>query len=422
MDSREKKILSAVDSLSDDILDLTCRLVRQPSTLGNEACAMKVMEGELKNIGLSPHRVAMDSDVLKKHPGFAPVPWSMEGRYNLAAVREADASDGRSLLLNGHLDVVSPEPREFWDSDPFSAEIREGWIYGRGAGDMKSGVAAMTYALHAVEKAGLGLRAPVTLEAVIEEECSGNGALACMASGYDADAVLIPEPFGSTVYIAQVGVLWFKVSLRGVSGHVLNTAAGKNAIEKISPIIDALRRLEAAMNKEKRPPAYQDIPHPLNLNIGIIKGGDWPSSVPSAAEFHGRLSFFPGTSYESVCSRIRSAIAEAAESDAWLAGNPPKVEFYGFRSEGHTIDPALPPLATLNECHRDLNGRDTESYVSTCTTDLRVFQFFGRAQGTCYGPVAENIHGANERVEIESILRTARTYSLFIARWCGLVE
>ena len=110
--------------------------------------------------------------------------------------RPADAEGGRSALFNGHLDVVSPEPRDLWDSDPFTPTLRDGWLYGRGAGDMKSGVAAMTYALHAVERAGFGLRAPVTLEAVIEEECCGNGALACLAAGYDAEAVLIPEPFG----------------------------------------------------------------------------------------------------------------------------------------------------------------------------------------------------------------------------------
>ena len=163
---------------------------------------------------------------------------------------------------------------DFWKTDPFAPMIRDGWLYGRGAGDMKGGVAAMTYALHAVEKAGFGLCAPVTLEAVIEEECCGNGALACLAAGYDADAVLIPEPFGPTLYIAQVGVLWFKVHMRGVSGHVQDTAAGTNAIEKSYPVITALRRLEETMNGEECPEVYHDIGHPLNLNIGIFKGGD----------------------------------------------------------------------------------------------------------------------------------------------------
>jgi acetylornithine deacetylase len=243
-----------------------------------------------------------------------------------------------------------------------------------------------------------------------------------MAAGYDAEAVLIPEPFGPTLYTAQVGVLWFKIRMRGVSCHVQETAAGTNAIEKSYPVIAALRRLEEAMNGEERPAAYVNLHHPLNLNIGIFKGGDWPSTVPSAAEIHGRLSFFPGTTYEAVCHRIQAAVAEAARADPWLTSNPPEVEFYGFRSEGHTISRELPALATLNGCHRDLTGRAAESYISTCTTDLRAFHFFGKGQATCYGPVAENIHGANERVNIDSILQVARAYALFLARWCQLAE
>lgn len=422
METPERKILATVDALADQIVDFAGRLVQQPSTLENEGSALLVMEAELTRLGLAPVRVPIDPLKLAAHPGFAPVPWGYEGRYNLAATRPADGSGGRSALFNGHLDVVSPEPSDAWETDPFTPVIRDGWLYGRGAGDMKAGVAAMTYALHAVELAGFGLQAPVTLEAVIEEECCGNGALACMAAGYDAEAVLIPEPFGPTLYTAQVGVLWFKVRMRGVSCHVQATAAGTNAIEKSYPIISALRRLEEAMNGEERPASYNDLRHPLNLNIGIFKGGDWPSTVPSAAEFHGRLSFFPGTPYEVVCCRIRAAVAEAAQGDPWLVNNPPEVEFYGFRSEGHSISRELPVLATLNGCHQTLTGRAAESYISTCTTDLRVFHFFGKGQGTCYGPVAENIHGANERVNIDSVLQVTRAYALFLARWCQLAE
>ncbi|MDF1526474.1 MAG: ArgE/DapE family deacylase [bacterium] len=422
MNAQENKILTTVDALADDIIDFAGRLVRQPSTLKNEASAMLVMENELNRLGLEPVRVPIDPVELAAHPGFATVPWGYEGRFNLVATRPADGSGGRSALLNGHLDVVSPEPVEFWNTDPFNPVTRDGWLYGRGAGDMKGGVAAMTYALHAVEKAGLGLRAPVTLEAVIEEECCGNGALACLAAGYDAEAVLIPEPFGPTLYTSQVGVLWFKVRMRGVSCHVQATAAGINAIEKSYPIIAALRRLEEVMNGEERPDAYRDISHPLNLNIGIFKGGDWPSTVPAAAQFHGRLSFFPGTPYEDVCCRIQAAVDEAVQADPWLAENQPEVEFYGFRSEGHTLSRELPALAALNGCHHTLTGRDAETYISTCTTDLRAFHFFGKGQGTCYGPVAENVHGANERVKIDSILHVARAYALFLARWCQLAE
>lgn len=422
MNKQEKKLIETVDHLADDILDYTCRLVREPSTLGNEISAVRVAEEELKKLSFHPVSVPINPATLAKHPGFAPVPWGYEDRNNVAATREADGAGGQSLLLNGHLDVVSPEPLELWDQDPFEPVVKNGWLSGRGAGDMKSGIAAMTYAAHAVEKAGFGLKAPVTLETVIEEECCGNGALACLDAGYDAEAVLIPEPFGPTILTNQLGVLWFKVSVRGAPSHVQSAPSGTNAIEKSYHIIEALRHLETGLNSSDVPPKYRDLEHPINLNIGIFKGGDWPSTVPATAEFHGRLSFFPGISYKQICERIIKTVENAAKRDPWLSENPPAIDFYGFRSEGHSLPFDLPAFLTLNECHRALTGEDAREYISTCTTDLRVFNLLGNGQATCYGPVAENIHAANERVYIESIIHVARTYALFISRWCGLVE
>jgi len=322
MNTQEKHLVDAVDGVADDILDFTSRLVAEPSTLEHELSALEVMEDELRKLSLEPARVPVDPAKLSDHPGFCEVPWSYDGRYNVVAVREAAGEGGRSALFNGHLDVVSPEPLELWSRDPFDPVVRDGWLYGRGGGDMKAGVAAMTYAVHAVDKAGLGLRGPVTIEAVIEEECGGNGALACVMEGYDADAVLIPEPFGSTVMSAQLGVLWFKFRVMGVPSRVLEATAGVNAIEKCFPLFAALRELETEMNRETHP-VYEGIPHPINLNIGIMDGGDWPSNVPAAAEVHCRLSFFPGATYEDTCRRIRGQIAAAVSADGWLAENPP---------------------------------------------------------------------------------------------------
>ena len=177
LDEKELCIIEAVDRLRDEILGFTCRLVAEPSTVGKEASALKVMEAELSKLGFHPLHVPIDLANLSGHPGFAPVPWSYEGRHNIVTRRESSGVGGRSAIFNGHLDVVSPEPVDFWDADPFEPILRDGWLYGRGAADMKSGIAAMTYAVHAVEKAGFGFRAPVTIEGVVEEECSGNGSL-----------------------------------------------------------------------------------------------------------------------------------------------------------------------------------------------------------------------------------------------------
>ena len=421
MNKIEKQITDSIDNFVDDILDFTSRLVAEASTLENEAPALEVMEAELKKLAFEPTRILIDPAKLSQHPGFAPVPWSYEGRYNVAARREASAEGGRSVIFNGHLDVVSPEPLKLWDRDPYDPVERDGWLYGRGAGDMKSGVAAMTYAVHAVEKAGFGFKAPVTIEAVIEEECGGNGALACVAAGHDAEAVLIPEPMGLAILTAQLGVLWFKVSLTGVPRHVHEATAGVNAIEKCIPLIAALRNLETEMNQEVHP-VYQDVGHPINLNIGVIKGGDWPSTVPAAAEFHCRLSFFPGATFDQTRQRILDTITRATQQDPWLAENQPQVEFYGFRSQGHVAERNRPAFNTLNDCHREMFGRDAEDTISTATTDVRAYHHFASAQATCYGPEAENIHAANERVKITSVIDTAKVYALFLARWCGLVE
>jgi len=426
INSREEHIVNATTGLSDQILDFTCRLVAEPSTVGNEKGVLKVVEEEFRKLSMTSQRISIDNESVINHPGYASTPWEAEGRYNLVATRQPEVADtkvvGRSALFNGHLDVVSPEPLSLWDRNPFSPLVRDGWLYGRGAGDMKSGVAAMIYAVHAINAAGFSLRAPVTLETVIEEECSGNGALACLAAGHDADAVLIPEPFGPTILTAQLGVLWFKVEVAGVPSHVLDTQAGANAIEKCWPLINALRSLEEELNELDVPAAYQGMPHPINLNVGIVRGGDWPSTVPAAAEFHARLAFFPGMDYETICHRIKTTLCEAAKQDPWLAANSPIVSFYGFRSQGHSISRELPGLQTLNDCHKSLKGSDASSYIACCTTDLRAFIHYGRGQATCYGPIAEAIHAANERVHIESIIDTAKTYALFLSRWCGLAE
>lgn len=162
--------------------------------------------------------------------------------------------------------------------------------------------------------------------------------------------------------------------------------------------------------------------HPINLNIGIFKGGDWPSTVPAEAEFHARLSYFPGIAYEQMRRRVTAVITAAADSDSWLSSNPPQIQFYGFRSDGHSLSRRQPFLDRLNSCHRALTDEDAHEYAATCTTDLRAFVHFGHGQATCYGPVARNIHAANESVNMDSIINTARIYALFLARWCGLAE
>jgi acetylornithine deacetylase len=419
LNETEQAILKSCDLVFDDALSFTEDMVRQYSVLNQEQRVLDVVERQLKELNLPVQRVEMKHDAMCGHSLYVPVPWDHENKYNLVSALNK-GTKGKTLVLNGHLDVVSADPSDMWTRVPHEPWRKDGWLYGRGAGDMQSGVAAMIFAVHAIRHAGYEIKSPLTIQAVVEEECSGNGALACLQQGFGGDFVLIPEPFGPQIYTGQVGVLWFKLTVQGKPVHVMDTAAGDNAIEKIQKLIPWLKSLETELNEHYRQPPYDQIDKPFNLNIGRINGGNWPSSVPSHAELEGRIGFPPGMSVNEIIQKVSDCIEEAGLKDKAFIDQKPVLRFHGFRSEGHLVDMKDEGIRLLSECHRSLTDQEPGQYLSTCTTDLRAFHFYNRTAGTCYGPVAKNIHGVDECVDIESIRQTLKTYAIFISRWCTL--
>lgn len=416
----ENRILAEVDLRFDDSVAFLRELVKQPSLLGNERGAQEVVFARIQDMGLDAEMWDLDPAALSSHPLFGPLDIGYQDRPNVTAVWPAAAPGGRSLILNGHIDVVSPEPLDNWSHGPWDATMEGDWLYGRGAADMKAGIAAMLLAVEAVRAAGLGLCGDVILETVIEEECTGNGALACSLRGLRADAALVPEPMQLRASLATVGVIWFRVCTRGQASHVLAADQAVNAIEKMIPIIAGLRQLEREMNAEERPAIYGHLPHPVNLNVGVIRGGDWPSTVPSECHMEGRLSCLPGTSVDETQELVRQAIAESAQADPWLKANPPEVEFFGFRGEPSVVDPTTFAMRILADCHETILGTKLEFVAGTATTDQRFFLNNLGMPATSYGPVGENIHAGDERVLIPSIRHVAQVLALFLVRWCGV--
>lgn len=416
----EQRILASCDQIFPEVLDFTQEMVKQYSVLNQEQGVLDVVERQLKVLDLPVTQVPIDQFKLASHPLFAPVEWNYDKKYNLVSCLNPNAK-GKTLVLNGHLDVVSASPQDMWTRAPNEPWIKDGWLYGRGAGDMQSGVAAMIYAVHALHHAGYKINSPLTVQAVIEEECTGNGALACLDSGYGGDFVLIPEPFGPQIYTGQLGVLWFKVICRGIPVHVSDTSTGMNAIEKLQLLIPLLKELETELNDKYRFPPYDQFKHPFNLNIGKFKGGNWPSSVPAHAEMEARIGFPIGMTSNEIMQLVSDRIQSAATKLPAFKGAVPIVRFHGFRSEGHLVDIKAPGIQMLSDCHYSLTNKAPEHFLATCTTDLRAFHFYNKTAGTCYGPIARNVHGIDECVDIESIRQTLKTYALFISRWC-LIE
>ncbi|MCW9041813.1 MAG: ArgE/DapE family deacylase [Pseudopelagicola sp.] len=422
------RILDAVDAYFDTQVDFLAALTAHPSTRGNEQSAQDFMADALAERGYTVDRWQIDVDDIRHLPGFSPVLGPYEDAVNVVGTHRSRTNTGRSLILNGHIDVVPEGPLDMWDSPPYEPRVADGWMYGRGAGDMKAGLVSNLFALDALRRLGLAPAADVFYQSVVEEECTGNGALACLARGYKADAALIPEPFGEQLVTAQLGVLWFQVHLKGLPTHVAYAGQGANAIEAAIPLIAALHEMEARWNgAEHRHDDYGHMDHALNLNIGKIEGGDWTSSVPAWCVFDVRMAIFPGQSIDAAKTEIEAVLMEAARGNTFLKNALPEIVYHGFHAEGYALsddksDTAAKAIGTLDTAHEAVTGDLLDRAAITATTDARFFGLYADTPALVYGPRAEAIHGFNERVELESMRRVTKATALFIADWCGVED
>ena len=186
-------------------------------------------------------------------------------------------------------------------------------------------------------------------------------------------------------------------------------------------MIAALRELERELNED--PPAPYDVyPHPINLNIGEIHGGDWPSTVAGEAIMRCRLALFPGEEVQPLRERVEAAVEHVASTDPALEGFGVEVLYDGFACEGYTLEPEAPLIGALGEAIAAAGGGAAPVFASTATTDARQFALFANTPAVCFGPHGENIHGVDERVHLPSVLTAAQALGLFIRDWCGLVD
>ena len=417
------RILAEIDAGFDRQIEFTKQLIRFPSLRGAEAPVQDFVHAELARRRYAMDRWRVREEDIRHHPGFSPIAVSYEQAWCVVGTHRPKQEKGRSLILNAHVDVVPSGPIDMWVDHPFDPKVRDGWLYGRGGADMKAGLAINIFALDAIRAAGLAPAATVHVESVMDEESTGNGALSSLLRGYRADAWFCPEPEDEMLVRANAGVVWFKIEVRGRPAHTREMQQGFNAIDAAYRLVGALRELEALTNEQKRHhPLFADDPHPINLNLGQIRGGDWTSMVPAWCEVELRFAMYPGVSAESVRSEVEACVAAAASRDPSLANNPPKVSWHGFFCEGYVLEPGGDAEASLKAAGLAANGRAIGDLVSPAYLDGRVAALYGGMPTLVYGPIGREIHGVDERCDVKSIRRCTRTLALFIADWCGLEE
>ena len=416
------KLQQAVTGLADERAELLAALVRCPSLLGREGGAQRLMAERLADLGLDVDVWEPDVEQVRRHPAFCAYPGFDELGYcgrPMVVGRLAGAGGGRSLILQGHMDVVSAEPRAAWSHDPWGGERVDGRIYGRGSADMKGGLVAAVSAVEAFVVSGIRPRGDVLIQSVIDEEAYSNGALACALRGYRADAAIVGEPTGLEVIAAHAGVSHFRITVEGRSAHPSHKTDGVCAIEKSMLVYRALMELEADRRARVSHPLFPN-GSPVEIVVGTMRAGTWRSSVAGEAVLETRLGFAPGETIEQVEAELVERLGVVSDADPWLRNHPLGLERIGYTASAD-LPVEHPFIGVVREVARAGGRGEIEIQGHGAGCDMQSLIHHAETPAIVWGPGAsEAAHVADEFVELADVERAARLYAETIAAWCGL--
>jgi len=431
LDHNEQKVLEALDAGADELVALTSELVRIPSENtppgGGEKEVQEFIAGWLDGIGLAADMIDLDAvPGLAKHElffrGEGYERRDYAGRPNLAA-RMPGAGGGRTLILNGHADTM-PVGGGRWTRDPFGGQVDGGRIYGRGAMDMKGGLAAGLAAMKAIRSAGVRPAGDVVFESVVDEEHGGsNGTLANRLARIGGDGAVILEPTGLRLYSAHKGFRIVHLSLTAAGGMSLSGEALPNPVEHVGSLIECFR---AFRDRRRRSapisPEYAGDPDPVPVFMNKLQAGEFslaiPMQVPQACRLEVYWQTMPGERREDVEAELFDHL------DRWVAAHP---ELAGFGVErrfshrwmpGSRTAPDAPIVAAMRQAAGEVLGRRVQAAGGPFPCDMFALRHFG-IDTVIFGPSGGGAHGADEYVEIDSLLAAARTVALAILRFCG---
>jgi acetylornithine deacetylase len=429
----ERQIVDEIARRRDDLIALACDVVSFDTTTRayddeparEEAALQKYLAARLSAAGA-------EADLWEPAPEdvagsrLTPPGFHFDGRPQLAA-RFPGTGDGRSLLFNGHIDVVTVEPRDQWTSDPFKPEVRDGKLYGRGACDMKGGIASMVFAAETLASLGLPLAGDLTVCTVTDEESTGAGALAAVAHGVRADAGIVTESTDFEVQIACRGSLIPTITVHGRPGHAglpqphWRCGGAVNAIDKAGVVMDAMRRLET--DWRQRTHECHPLLSPGDIVLVEIEGGEWIVSVPASCRLVYHIAYQPGQAdAEGWGGRVKEEVAawirRACAADEWLAECPPTIEWAPEvpAAEVSRDEPIVSIVATASSAA----GRPTRVTGTNGWHDGATFTW-GGTPTVAFGPGNGGTiaHIVDEYMPVDDLVTAAQALAIAAWRYCG---
>lgn len=421
------KIIESVENSRKEIVRLTQDLVRIPSEntppRGNEKKCQEFIAAKLREFGLEVD-VFTPKEVrgIESHPAFFN---SREYVDRPNVVGRTRGRGGRSLILGGHIDTVAIG-RQSWHHNPFGGMVEDGKLYGRGALDMKGGVAAAIIAVKCLQD--VGFRGKLIVESVVDEEFAGaNGTLACLLRGYEADAAIISEPTYLRIYPAHRGLRMAHITIRAKGGVPFTSGNLINPVFKAAKFIDALSEFERnrQIRAKETPlyPLYSKYEKPAPLMVTKVKAGDLDPTTPLIMPDECFLELFwetmPREKKENVEKEFANFVEEILKGDEWLKNNPPRVDYWLRWLPGSGIEPSHPIVKTLSKYCQRCTGRESEIVGAPFPSDLFMFNLYSRTPAVAFGPGGGNAHANDEFVCIEDLITTTKVLALTAASWCS---
>ncbi len=415
-------VREAVAAMRPEWVALLQTLVRTPSQTGAEGAVQAVVAARMRDLGLETDVWEPRVEDLAPYAGSFTEVESFAGRPNVVGVRRG-VGDGRSLILNGHIDTVEIGDPTHWRHDVLGGAVVDGRLFGRGSCDMKAGVVTNLFALVALERAGYAPHGDVIVESVISEEDGGAGALAAILRGYTADAAVITEPTRRAIVAAHGGSLMFRLHVAGRSAHACVRDEGVSAVEAFARLHAGLLAFEARRNREIDHPLYRPIANKIPINIGTVRAGSWPSSVPEWLVAEGRAGLVPGETLPMFQERFQAEIGRIAGADSWLRDHPPVVEWLTGQFAPSEVSVESPLVRALAAAHAAINGAPPAIEAATYGADMRHFVNTGEIPCVMYGAGDVRLaHAPDESIAIDEVERAIEAIALLIANWCGVDE
>jgi acetylornithine deacetylase len=410
---------AAVDAgaIRDDLV----ALVRIPSITGDEQAVAAELAARLGATGMAVETIFPDPAGIRADPAW---PGEETDRTVLPVILgRLGRAGGRRIVLSGHMDVVPPGDPATWTTGPWAADIREGRLYGRGACDMKGGVAAILGAVRALVSSGAAARlaGELIVAFVPGEEDGGQGTLAAIRAGATGDLAIITEPSNLDIVVAHAGAITFRLTVPGRAAHASQRREGVSALDTLSVLLRALEADETARNAAETDPLMTALGLPYPTIVGIVHGGEWASTVLDRVVVDGRYGVRLGQSPADAAADLRRAIDAANAADPFLREHPATVEIVGGQFGSGRVPSDHPLPIGLADAAEAVTGRRPALLGEPYGADMRLFINEGGTPCVMYGPGDVKVaHSADENVPLAEVEECARVLATWVVTELGV--